>query len=191
LLLRTAEVLEMATRPRSIARFVVGVIVMLLTLLAGYVRAQEQPSLADAAKDVAKRVVLDPTTYAPAVIAYDATMRDWNSSQVFFANGYIERNPRFTFSGRPYDVPVAYGVGTERIRSDAFKTFQVSLVHNVTASIIERTLVTRYPEHRTLFRVLGWIERSAASSYLAYMLSNQHYRQWRVNEQEAARLGLK
>jgi hypothetical protein len=181
----------MATQPRSIARLVACVIVLLLTVLASSARAQEQPSVGDAAKDVAKRVVLDPTTYAPAIIAYDATVRDWKSSQVFFANGYVERNPRFTFSGRPYDVPVGYGDGKQRILGDAFRTFQVSLIHNVTESIIERTLVTRYPEHRKLFRVLGWIERSAASSYLAYMLSNQHYRQWRFNEQEASRLGLK
>ncbi len=181
----------MATQPRSIARLVVCVLVALLTVLAASARAQEQPSVGDAAKDVAKRVVLDPTTYAPAVIAYDATMRDWKSSQVFFANGFVERNPRFTFTGRPYDVPVSYGLGKQRILGDAFKTFQVSLIHNVTENIIERTLITRYPEHRKVFRVLGWIERSAAGSYLAYVLSNQHYRQWRVNEQEAGRLGLR
>jgi hypothetical protein len=181
----------MATQPRSIARLVAGVILVLLTVLGGYARAQEQPSVADAAKDVAKRVVLDPTTYAPAVIAYDATMRDWKSSQVFFQNGYVEANPRFTFSGRPYDVPVGFNSGKQRIRNDAFRTFQVSLIHNVTENIIERTLITRYPEHRKVFRVLGWIERSAAGSYLAYVLSNQHYRQWRTNEQESARLGLR
>jgi hypothetical protein len=166
---------------------------MLIALVGGMspAFAQEKPSVGDATKDVFKRVVLDPTTYAPAIIAYDATMRDWNSSQIFFANGYIERNPRFTFSGRPYDLPVAYGVGQQRIRSDAFRTFQVSLIHNVTENIIERTLVARYPEHRKVYRVLGWIERGAVGSYLTYVLSNQHYRQWRFNEQEATRLGLK
>jgi hypothetical protein len=180
----------MATQPRSIARLVGLVVMVVLTVLVTSARAQEQPSIAAAAKDVAKRVVLDPTTYAPAVIAYDATMRDWNSSQVFFANGFVERNPRFTFSGRPYDVPVSYGAGRQRILGDAFKTFQVSLIHNVTENIIEHTLVTRYPERRKLFRVLGWVERGAVGSYLTYMLSSQHYRQWRFNELEAVRLGL-
>src|SRR3981081_690868 len=58
---------------------------------------------------IVKQVVLDPTTYAPAVIAYDATVRDWKPSQPFFNNGFMEQNQRFTISGRPNDVPVAYG----------------------------------------------------------------------------------
>ncbi len=181
----------MATQRHSIARHIACVLVVALVGCTSPAFAQDKPSVGEATKDVLTRVVLDPTTYAPAVIAYDATMRDWKSSQVFFENGYVERNPRFTFSGRPYDAPVGYGAGQRRIRGDAFRTFQVSLIHNVTENIIERTLVTRYPEHRKLFRVLGWVERIGASSYLAYVLSNQHYRQWKVNDQEAARLGLK
>ena len=58
-----------------------------------------------------KRVVFDPTTYAPAVIAYDGTMRDWNTSQPFFRHGYNERNERFTLSGLPNDRPLSYEVG--------------------------------------------------------------------------------
>src|SRR5438067_2626827 len=84
--------------------------------------AQERPS---PVTDTFKRVVLDPTTYAPAIIAYDATMRDWNTSQPFFRNGYMERNERFTLTGRPNDVPISYTAGRNRILSDAFLNLEM------------------------------------------------------------------
>src|SRR5262245_65105373 len=107
--------------------------VLTVTALTGIlfpttVSAQEQPSLLG---DTVKKVVLDPTTYAPAVIAYDATMRDWNTSQPFFRNGYFERNERFTLSGLPNDRPVSYDVGQRRILNDAFVTIEMSLINNV------------------------------------------------------------
>ncbi len=37
--------------------------------------------------DVVKKVILDPTTYAPAIVAWEATCLDWQSSQIFFRNG--------------------------------------------------------------------------------------------------------
>ena len=52
---------------------------------------------------VLKATFLDPTTYAPAVLTYDGTMRDWNTSQPFFRNGFLEQNARFTRSGRRSD----------------------------------------------------------------------------------------
>lgn len=141
--------------------------------------------------DVTKRVVLDPTTYAPALIGYDSTMRDWNSSQPFFRNGFVEHNARFTISGRPDDMALAYGVGRRRILSDALVTLETSAVNNITDSIFERVLAERYPNHRRLIRVMGWIEKGTFASYMSYRLSAAHYRQWQQNEAMSRQLGLR
>jgi hypothetical protein len=182
----------MVPQPQSWRRLSAVLAIAFMTAGAPAALAQEHassPAVA-AVKDVTKRVLFDPTTYAPAILGYDATMRDWRTSQVFFENGFVERNPRFTVNGLPYDTPLGYRAGQHRIAMDALDAFKMSLVHNVTESIIERVLVERYPQQRRLFRVLGWVERGAVGSYTAYRLSNQHYRQARFNEQEAVRLGL-
>ena len=148
---------------------------------------REQPSWV---KDVLKRVVLDPTTYAPAVIAYDATMRDWNSSQPFFKAGFVEQNDRFTVSGFSNDAPVDYGTGKRRILADAFGNLPMSIVNNVGVAVFDRALTRRFPEKRRLVRVLGWAERIAVATYLAHDLAGRHYSQWRENERLASQLGL-
>jgi hypothetical protein len=150
--------------------------------------AQEQPSPVG---DTVKRVIFDPTTYAPAVIAYDATMRDWNTSQPFFHHGYVERNERFTLTGQPNDLPISYTAGRNRILSDAFLNLEMSVVNNVTDQVFERMLIARFPEHRKMVRALGWIERSAFASSMAYMLSAQHYRQAGLNQAYAQQLGIR
>jgi hypothetical protein len=152
------------------------------------VSAQEQPSLFG---DTVKRVLLDPTTYAPAAIAYDATMRDWNTSQPLFTHGYVEHNERFTLTGRPNDVPVSYVVGRNRILSDAMMNLELSVVNNVATSLVERALIDRFPEHPRLVRTLGWIERIGFSSGVAYYLSAQHYRQAGINEAQARQMGIR
>ena len=152
------------------------------------VSAQDQEPSAVA--DVMKRVVFDPTTYAPAVISYYATMRDWQTSQPFFERGATEMNARFTVSGRPNDTPVSYGDGNRRILRDALINLQVSAVTNVADQIVERMLVERYPNHRKLIRVLGWAQRISLSSYLSYRLSIQHFRQTQLNEQLAKQYGF-
>jgi hypothetical protein len=157
-------------------------------LLPLTVSAQEQPSLLGG---TVKRVIFDPTTYAPAIIAYDGTMRDWSTSQPFFRNGYVERNERFTLTGRPNDMPVSYEVGRNRILNDALLTLQMSIVNNVADQLFERALITRYPEHRKLVRVLGWIERGAFASYMSYQLSAKHYRQAAANAQRAQQMGFR
>lgn len=157
-------------------------------LAQGTTTAEDRPSLL---LDVTRRVIFDPTTYAPAIVGYDSTMRDWKSSQPFFQNGFVERNARFTVSGRPGDVPVSYQEGNKRILADAVANLQMSVVNNLTDSIFEHTLGQRYPTHRKLIRALGWIEKSAFASYTAYRLSQAHYRQWRQNEQTALQLGMK
>ena len=149
---------------------------------------QERPS---PVVDVIKGVVFDPTTYAPATIAYYATMRDWNTSQPFFRAGYVEHNERFTLTGRPNDVPMSYGDGQRRILTDALVNLQMSLVNNFADQMFERMLITRFPEHRKLVRTLGWIERVSFASFMSYQLSAQHYRQAGMNAQRAQQMGLR
>jgi hypothetical protein len=151
--------------------------------------AQEPPSsvLGDALKNVA----LDPTTYAPALIAYDATMRDWNTSQPLFRIGYRERNGRYTISGRPNDMPLGYAEGQRQILKDAVMNLEISLAHNVTSRLFERALRKRFPDRPRLVRTIGWIERIAFAAVLSYKLSEAHYRQAAENERLAVQLGLR
>lgn len=171
-------------------RSIVVLLIALTTLVPSRAWAQDQEQ-SSFVKDLFKGVVLDPTTYAPAIIAYDATMRDWNSSQPFFQRGYFERNPRFTISGRPNDFAVSYDAGRERILGDAWLNLQASLVNNVADRLFERALMTRFPERRKLVRTLGWIERVSFASYFAYRQSAAHYRQAAANEQRALQLGYR
>ena len=136
---------------------------------------QDRPSFLGS---IAKQVVLDPTTYAPAIIAYDATMRDWNTSQPFFKNGFMEHNSRFTISGRANDLPVTYGEGKRRILADAATNFGMSALNNFTGRIFERVLTERYPEHRKRGPPAGERFRSV---YMSYVLSKDHYQQADLN----------
>jgi hypothetical protein len=139
--------------------------------------------------DVVKRVALDPTTYAPAIVAWGGTRLDWGSSQIFFQNGWREQNPRFTVSGRGNDIPVGYAAGNRKILKDSVWNLRLSLVNNVSEQLIEGLLIRRYPAHRRLLRTLGWIERIVAASYWAHQLSADHFRQWQANERLARGLG--
>ena len=140
---------------------------------------------------IAKQVVLDPTTYAPAIIAYDATVRDWNTSQPFFKNGFVEHNARFTISGKSNDVPVPYGVGQKRILVDAVTNLGMSTLNNFTTRVFERVLLDRYPEHRKAVKVASWVERISFGVYMSYMLSKDHYRQAELNATRARQLGYR
>lgn len=171
-----------------------GLMVLLLVLLSvpsSAVAQQSQPEGSEFFSDVTKRVLLDPTTYAPAVIFYPSQYLDWVSSQPFFRNGYVEKNFDFTVSGRPNDTPVSFGDGNRKIVRNTLINLSTSMVHNVTEQMLERKLIERYPERRKLIRTLGWIERIAVSGYLAYYTSAPHYRQWRENERRARELGFK
>ena len=138
-----------------------------------------------------KATVLDPTTYTPGILVYDSTMRDWNSSQPFFRNGFVERNARFTRSGRANDFAISYEAGRNQILKDSLSVLGVSAVHNFTTQLFEQALRERFPEHRKLVTVIGWIERSAVASVLSYQLSAPHYRQWRHNQELITKLGLR
>jgi hypothetical protein len=138
-----------------------------------------------------KGVVFDPTTYAPAIIQYDAMMRDWNTSQPFFARGYVEHNHRFTISGRPNDVPLSYSDGKQLILKDALTTLAVTAAQNATSRLIERALLERYPDHPKLVKTIGWIQRIAVASLMSYKLSEAHYRQAEVNARVARERGYR
>ena len=177
-------------RVKGWTRQIVTALAIAIVLMPAYASAQESNG-GSAVGSIFKRVVFDPTTYAPAVIAYDGTMRDWNTSQPFFRNGYFERNERFTLSGLPNDRPVSYEVGRRKVLSDAFVTVEMSLINNVSSQVFERVLIDRFPERRKLVRTLGWIERTAFASFMAYHLSAQHYQQAAANQAYAQQMGFK
>jgi hypothetical protein len=177
------------TESRQHRRYLSVIGLLTVTLLwAPSVRAQDRAPRS-LVPDVVKQVLLDPTTYAPAIVAWTATRLDWQSSQVFFQNGWSEHNARFTVSGLGDDTAMGYGAGNRQILTDAFANLQVSVVNNVSSRVMEDVLMPRHPKHRQLIRAIGWIERSAMASYLTYRLSAGHFRQWQENERRAQRLG--
>ena len=125
------------------------------------------------------------------LIGYHATMKDWNTSQPFFQNGFVEHNARFTVTGRPNDVAVSYTVGRNQILKDAVAAFGVSAAQNATSRVIERALLARYPNHRKAVKTIGWIQRISVASLMSYHLSAGHYRQAQLNARRSAELRLR
>ena len=89
-----------------------AIVLVFASALASAQTAERRPF----AWEVARAVLVDPTTYAPALISYESMRQDWKTSQVLFAYGWLEQNPRFTISGRANDVPLGYSEGSSRIR---------------------------------------------------------------------------
>ena len=141
--------------------------------------------------DVTKAVVFDPTTYAPATLTYTSMKMDWDSSQTLFRNGWVEQNHRFTVSGRQNDLPISFADGNRKIRNMALLHLQESLINNTAANVFERVLAERYPQHRTLFKVLSWVERIAFASYVSYAASSNHFKQAERNRQLAIQFGYR
>jgi hypothetical protein len=164
-------------------------VVAAMMLVASSVSAQDADHTSFV-PGVVKSVILDPTTYAPAIVAWETTHLDWRSSQPFFRNGWREHNPRFTVSGRGDDTALDYAAGNRQILSDAVVNMQVSVLNNVSERVLERLLMPRYSTHRRLLRTIGWIERSAVASYWSYRLSANHFRKWQENVQRAQQLGF-
>jgi hypothetical protein len=169
----------------------VVVVAALAVLSAASVSAQPaEPAEAPFVLDIIRSVALDPTTYAPGLITYGAMRLDWGSSQVFFRNGYVEQNAGYTVTGIGNSASISQRAGNRRLARDSMTVLQLSLVHNVAERIIERGLARRFPGHRKLVRVVGRIERIAAASYLSYVMSAIHFRQWRKNERLARHFGF-
>ena len=165
-----------------------AIVVALMILVASSVSAQDQEPTSFV-RDVVKKVILDPTTYAPAIVAWKATRLDWQSSQVFFRHGWFEHNSRFTVSGRSDDTAIGRAAGNRQILADAITVLRLSTVNNLSERVIERWLMPRYPNHRKLLHAIGWIERSAMASYWSYRESAGHLRQWQKNVRLAQQLG--
>jgi hypothetical protein len=141
--------------------------------------------------DVTKAVVFDPTTYAPATLAYTSMKMDWDSSQTLFRNGWVEQNHRFTVSGRPNDKPLSFADGNSKIRNMALLHLQESIINNAATNVFERVLAAKYPQHRKLFKVLSWAERIAFASYVSYAASANHFKQVERNRQLAIQYGYR
>ena len=136
--------------------------------------------------EVFTRVAKDPTTYALPPIIYTAHRLDWDSSYQLFAHGYIEANPDFTVTGRVNDVPISYAAGKQRILRYSVAMVGRSALNNGICALVERRLIERSPQRRTLIRTLGWIERGAITSYWAYRMSHNQFGQWQKNERMLA-----
>ena len=168
-----------------------AIITILFTLTTARFASAQEVDRPSAVADIVKGVVFDPTTYAPALISYDATMRDWNTSQPFFRNGYVEHNQRFTVSGQPNDTAVSYTVGRNQIFKDTLATFGTSAVQNLSSRLVERALLAKYPERRKMVKTIGWIQRIGLASVMSYQLSAAHYRQAGINATRARELGYR
>src|ERR1044072_2957744 len=165
--------------------------ISILFVQSHVIMAQEQESKPNVVLDVARSVLLDPTTYVPATLSYTSQKMDWNTSQVLFRAGWLEHNHRFTVSGRPDDKPISFEAGNRQIQKAALLHLQESLVNNFAAQIFERALTEQHPEHRKLFKTLSWIERIGFSSYVGYLASVDHFRQVQRNQELARQYGLK
>jgi hypothetical protein len=165
-----------------------AIVVTMLSVVpvSAWAQAEEQRPFA---WDVARAVLIDPTTYAPALLSYEAMRQDWKTSQVLFAHGWVEQNPRFTISGRANDMPVSYHEGTSRIRGAALTVLQYSAINNVGAQVAERLLVSRYPHRKKLIRALSWVERIAFASILTHSNTADHFRQASSNRRSAREFG--
>ena len=162
-----------------------AIVLVLASALASAQTEERRPF----AWDVARAVLVDPTTFAPALISYESMRQDWKTSQVLFTHGWLEQNRRFTISGRANDVPLGYSEGSSRIRGAALTVLRDSAVNNLSASIIERLLVARYPRRKNLIRTLSWVERIAFASLLTYSNSADHLRQASSNRRLAREYG--
>lgn len=170
----------------TIGRFLIAVVILTPALASA--QSENDSSLF---WDVTKSVVFDPTTYAPATLAYTSMKMDWQTSQPLFRNGWVEQNHRFTVSGRANDMPISFADGNKRIRHMALLHLQESVVNNVATNLFERVLTEKYPQHRKLFKVLSWAERIGFASYMSYMASANHFQQAERNRALALQYGYR
>ncbi len=162
----------------------------LVLLLAGDAAAQD-PATPSSFRSIVGSVVRDPSVYAPAAAKYTAMQLDWSSSQIFFRNGFLERNQRFTVSGRSVDRPVSYAAGNRRVAIQAGILLGWWATGNIAERTVEKLLRDRFDNRRTLITVAGRAARFAGASFFSYSSSVGHLRQWRRNERAARQLGYK
>jgi hypothetical protein len=163
---------------------------MLASVLTPSVVMAQDEGRSNVVVDVTKAVLLDPTTYAPAGLSYTSQRMDWKTSQLLFSAGWLEHNSRFTVTGRPDDTPISFAEGNKQIGRDALAHLQESVINNLSTQVFERALSQKYPEHRKLFKTLGWVERIGFSSYIGYVASVDHFRQVQKNQEMARQYGI-
>jgi len=139
-----------------------------------------------------KATAIDPTTWAPAGAWYAATRLDWNSSQVFFRNGFVEGNRFYTVSGLPNSTPISYEQGNRQILMTTLAVAADSAVNNWTCQMIERAAARRFPTHRKLVKALGFTERIAFATLETIAIGTAaHYNQWQLNTSRAPQLAVR
>ena len=153
--------------------------------------AQEAPAQAEQKRtSFVVELVRDPTTYVPAGLLYTSMRLDWNSSQPFFQNGFVEENARYTLSGLPKDHPLSYSQGNSQILKDSLAVLPASFANNALAHMVERKLTDKFPQHRKLWKTLSWIERVSFATFASYRLAGPHLEQWKKNERLAREYGF-
>ena len=151
---------------------------LLVALAVAPGRAQ---SLTEHAHSVALDVLKDPTTYLPALASELGKTLDWNSSQRFFAAGYVEDNAFYTVSGLPHDRPVSRGTGHRINFEVSLQVLASSAANNALVGVASRALTARWPEHKRLIRVAAVVERIAFAFGTGYVNSAKNFRQWQKN----------
>jgi hypothetical protein len=153
--------------------------------------AAQDPPAPSSFGSIITTVVRDPSVYAPAAAKYASMQLDWTSSQIFFRHGFIERNKRFTVSGRWNDTPLSYGAGNRRVALHAGAMLGWWTAGNIAERTVEKILIDRFENRRKLVSVAGQAARFAGATFFTYSSSIGHLRQWRRNEQMARQLGFK
>ena len=149
-------------------------------LVASTAHAQE------GAGSIVKKVALDPTTYAPALIMRYAARADWRTSQPLFALGAGEMNARFTVNGISGGLPISASAGYHKIDKIALRVALDSAMHNAASHFVEAQLLKAHPDNRKLIKAAGIVERIAVGSTIAYMQSSRHFKQVGINERMLA-----
>ncbi len=172
-------------------RFVLpsALLAVIILASAGPAAAQtEQPSRVAA---VLRSVVRDPVVYVPAAAKYTSLRLDWGSSQVFFVHGFLEKNARYTISGRSNDIALSREAGNRRIVGDTLVVLSQSLSLGLAERAVERMLSSRFEGHQRLVAVIGRVVRIAGAASLTYNSSAPHFRQWQRNQRLAQEMGFK
>ena len=130
-------------------------------------------------------IFTDPTTYTPAIIYSIAAQQDWRTSQVFFAHGWKETNPRFTKERTSPGTPVSYARGMGTIRGYSALVLAHSVVNNLAVGAVTLHLTKRWPHKRKLIKTLGWVEKVTFASILTHSTSTPHFKQANLNRKLA------
>lgn len=129
-----------------------------------------------------RQVLTDPTTWAPVALFWTAAEGDWNSSYNLFRSGkYIEKNPRFTLSGKSPDTPIGFWVGARKNAAFTAQELGWSVVSNAGIRVSERFLNKLYPRHQRFVTILGWTARITCAVILVKVDAGPHIVQWRRN----------